>query len=110
LSVSSSKIRDISFKLLTSFDIIVQPRIKHSLIKWFWNKFFLSHAKLAVMTENEETLKQILREGYNELKPIFEQEQMGLELRESQKKYNSIKPPNLGSIKDALELVPDAGL
>jgi len=110
LPASSSKIRDISFKLLTSFDTIVQPRIKHSLIKWFWNKFFLSHAKLAVMTENEETLKQILRDGYNELKPIFEKEEIGIELRESQKKYNSPMPANIGEIKDALELVPDVGL
>jgi len=110
LSVSSSKIRDISFKLLESFDRIAQPRIKHSLVKWFWNKFFLSHAKMAIVAENEETLKQILRDGYDELKPIFEKEQIGIELKESQKKYNSVVPANLGNIKDALELVPDVGL
>ena len=110
MSVSSSKIRDISLKLLTSFDRIAQPRIKHSLVKWFWNKFFLSHARMAVMAENEEILKQILRDGYNELKPIFEKTEMGVELRESQKKYNSPMPANIGEIKDALELVPDVGL
>jgi len=65
---------------------------------------------MAIASENEDVLKAILRDGFNELKPIFEQEQMGLELKESQKKYNSVKPPNLGTIKDALELVPDVGL
>jgi len=110
LSEYSSKIREISFRLVESFDRIAQPRIKHSLIKWFWNKFFLSHCKLAISSENEEVLKQILRDGYNELKPIFDKEQMGLELVESQKKYNSPKPPNIGEIKEAMELVPDVGL
>ena len=110
MSQSSSKIREISYRLLESFDRIAQPRIKHSLVKWFWNRFFLSHAKMAIVAENEETLKQILRDGYDELKPIFEQEQIGLELRASQKKYNSPKPANIGLIKDALELVPDVGL
>ena len=110
MSQSSSKIREISIRLLESFDRIAQPRIKHSLVKWFWNKFFLSHARLAVMTEKDEILKQILRDGYNELKPIFEQEHIGLELKESQKKFNSPKPANIGEIRDALELVPDVGL
>jgi len=106
----NSKIKAASISLLEKFDKIAQPRIKHSLIKWFWNKFFLSHSILAIQEEKDEALKEMMRDGYYMLKPIFEQEQLGLELVEAKKKYNAPMPAKIGSIKEALELVPDAGL
>ena len=95
---------------MKKFDEIAQPRIKHSLIKWFWNKFFLSHSTLAIEEESDDALKEMMRDGFYLLKPIFEQEQLGLELVEGNKKYDAPMPAKIGSIKEALELVPDAGL
>ena len=108
---SNSKIKQIALQLMIRFDELAKPRITHKVVAWFWNTFFLSHARKAISEMQDEELKLVLKEGYDQLKPIFEVTKRGLEIKES-RSLNSGKmqqfveaiPENM----DALELIPDA--
>ena len=96
--------------LIIKFDTLAKPRINHKLISWFWNQFFLSHATRVIQQTPDEELKKMLKEGYDELQPIFEQTEKGLEIKES-RLYNTGKMQDfvesIPENKDALELIPD---
>lgn len=94
---------------MVKFDALAKPRITHRVVAWFWNQFFLSHANAAIQQMKDEELQQILKEGYDELKEIFEDTKLATEIKESRKinqgKMQDFIEKNIG--KDVLELIPD---
>lgn len=96
------------------FDTLAKPRITNRMVAWFWNTFFLSHARAAIIQMQDEELRIILKEGYDELKEIFEDTKLANEIKESRKLNESRKDgkmsmqdfvENINS--DVLELIPD---
>lgn len=77
------------------------------MINWFWNKFFLGHAQSAINQTPDDELKIYLKEGYDELAPIFQQIDLANEVQES-KKYNDGRMQSFVEKinKDCLDLIP----
>ena len=94
---------------MVRFDTLAKPRINNKLVAWFWNQFFLSHAQTAILQMQDEELKIILKEGYDELKEIFEDTKLATEIKDSRKlntgPMQDFIEKNIG--KDVLELIPD---
>ena len=107
MSVQSSRVKQVAFSLILKFDTIAKPKINNKVIFWFWNKFFLPHAQTAINTSQDEELKQYLKEGYDELRGIFEDVGLANEIKESGainggKQHEFVKKIN----KEVLDLIP----
>ena len=87
-SYSSSVIKQTALTLLNVIDELAQPHIRNSVIKKFWDWFFVSHGKAIIQKETDENLKQVMQKGYLALKPIYERANLNNEIKES-RKYNS---------------------
>ena len=97
-SGQSSVIKQTALTLLNVIDKLAQPRIRHTVIKKFWDWFFVSHGKKIVLNEPDDNLKAAMLEGYLALKPIYEKAELNHEIKESRKL-------NSGKMQDFVELM-----
>lgn len=106
-SYSNSVVKQTALTLLNVIDDLAQPHIRNTVIKKFWDWFFVSHGKAIIQKETDENLKQVMQKGYLALKPIYERAELNHEIKES-RKYNSGKQQEfVESItpKDIMELM-----
>ena len=87
-SYSSSVIKQTALTLLNVIDDLAQPHIRNTVIKKFWDWFFVSHGKAIIQKETDEELKKVMQKGYLALKPIYERANLNNEIKEA-RKYNS---------------------
>ena len=87
-SYSNSVIKQTALTLLNVIDDLAQPHIRNTVIKKFWDWFFVSHGKTIILKESDENLKLVMQKGYLALKPIYEKANLNHEIKES-RKYNS---------------------
>ena len=80
-----SKIKEAAFSILNIIDQLAQPYVKNPVVKRFWNWFFIQHGKVAIANTNDAILKLALQQGYEKLKPIFEQKYVAGELKTAAK-------------------------
>jgi len=86
-SYSNSVIKQTALTLLNVIDELAQPHIRNTVIKKFWDWFFVSHGRAIIQKENDENLKQVMQKGYLALKPIYERANLNHEVKEA-RKYN----------------------
>ena len=107
LSLQSSPIKQVAFSLILKFDRIAKPKIQNQVINWFWNKFFLGHAQKAINETPDEELKVYLKEGFDELAPIFTKMDLAIDIKESGKLNDGKMHEFVKSInKEVLDLIP----
>ena len=92
-SYSNSVIKQTALTLLNVIDDLAQPHIRNTVIKKFWDWFFVSHGKTIILKESDDNLKQVMQKGYLALKPIYEKVNLNHEIKES-RKYNTGKMQN----------------
>jgi len=100
---TTSQIKLVGLEMLRIIDTLAQPRLKNGAIRKFWNWFFVSHGRNAVLSMSDEELKQVMRSGYLALKPIYEKADMGHQLNEGLK-MGSPAPPKVGDLKEIMDL------
>ena len=104
---SSSVIKETALTLLNVIDDLAQPHIRNTVIKKFWDWFFVSHGKSIIQKESDENLKQVMQKGYLALKPIYERANLNHEIKESRKLNEGKMQEFVESItpKDIMELM-----
>ena len=107
-SSESSRVKNTALELLSIIDRLAAPHISNPIIEKFWNWFFVSHGKKIVQNMNDQELKEIMKSGYEALKPIYEQTDTAGQLKEAEK-YNDKKTldriKQLPDFKEILELI-----
>lgn len=98
---SNSVIKQTALTLLNVIDELAQPHIRNTVIKKFWDWFFVSHGKTIIAKESDENLKQVMQKGYLALKPIYERANLNNEIKESRKL-------NSGPMQDFVESITPA--
>ena len=106
-SYSNSVIKQTALTLLNVIDDLAQPHIRNTVIKKFWDWFFVSHGKTIIQKESDENLKQVMQKGYLALKPIYEKANLNYEIKESRKLNDGKMQDFVESItpKDIMELM-----
>jgi len=108
LSTDSSAIKKTGLELLNIIDRLAAPHIKNPLVEKFWKWFFVNHGKKIIENMDDQELKNIMRSGYEALKPIYEKTDVAVQLKESEK-FNGPKINNfvkkLPDFADLLELI-----
>ena len=99
-SDESSRVKNTALELLNIIDKLAAPHITNPLVEKFWNWFFVSHGKKIVQNMNDQELKEIMKSGYDALKPIYEKTDLAVQLKEAEK-YNDKK------ILDKIKKLPD---
>ena len=99
-SSESSKVKQTALELLSIIDKLAAPHITNPLVEKFWNWFFVSHGKKIVQNMNDQELKEIMKSGYEALKPIYEKTDLAVQLKEAEQ-YNDKK------IMDKIKKLPD---
>ncbi len=61
---SYSEIKKTALILLNIIDELAQPHLKNTVVKRFWNWFFVSHGKNVVIGSNDIQLKEVMQKGY----------------------------------------------
>jgi len=84
-SEGSSRIKKTALELLNIIDKLAEPHITNPLVEKFWNWFFVSHGKKIVENMTDQELKEIMKSGYDALKPIYEKTDLAVQLQESAK-------------------------
>jgi len=107
-SDGSSRIKNTALELLNIIDKLAKPHITNTLVEKFWNWFFVSHGKKIVANMSDQELKEIMKSGYEALKPIYEKTDIAAQLQEAEK-YNDKKQMDqikrLPYFKEILELI-----
>ena len=107
-SSESSKVKQTALELLSIIDNLAAPHITNPLVEKFWNWFFVSHGKKIVQNMNDQELKEIMKSGYDALKPIYEKTDLAVQLKEAEQ-YNDKKQldriKQLPGFKEILELI-----
>ena len=107
-SEESSRVKKTALELLSIIDKLAAPHITNPLVEKFWNWFFVSHGKKIVQNMNDQELKEIMKSGYEALKPIYEKTDTAAQLKEAEK-YNDKKTldhiKQLPGFKEILELI-----
>ena len=107
-SEESSRVKKTALELLSIIDRLAAPHITNPLVEKFWNWFFVSHGKKIVQNMNDQELKEIMKSGYDALKPIYEKTNTAAQLKEAEK-YNDKKTldriKQLPDFKEILELI-----
>jgi len=102
-SYSNSVIKQTALTLLNVIDELAQPHIRNTVIKKFWDWFFVSHGRTIIQKENDENLKLVMQKGYLALKPIYERANMNNEIKESRKLNSGPMQEFVESITPAVE-------
>ena len=84
---NSSRIKKTALELLNVIDKLAQPHIQNQVIGKFWNWFFISHGKKIIDNMDDQDLKEIMKSGYEALRPIYEKTDTAAQLKEAEK-YN----------------------
>ncbi len=105
MSVNSSQIKNTALKLLSLIDNLAKPRIKNRVVKRFWDWFFVSHGKSAILSTNDSELKIEMKEAYEVLRPIYETVNIASGIKQGEK-LGSPKVARVGDIKDIMDLIP----
>ena len=105
-SYSNSVIKQTALTLLNVIDELAQPHIRNTVIKKFWDWFFVSHGRTIIQKESDENLKIVMQKGYLALKPIYERANMNNEIKEARKLNSGPQQDFVESItpKDIMEL------
>ena len=107
-SEESSRVKKTALELLSIIDKLAAPHITNPLVEKFWNWFFVSHGKKIVQNMNDQELKEIMKSGYDALKPIYEKTDIAIQLKEAEQ-YNDKKTLDrirkLPDFKEILELI-----
>jgi len=107
-SEESSRVKKTALELLSIIDRLAAPHITNPLVEKFWNWFFVSHGKKIVQNMSDQELKEIMRSGYDALKPIYEKTDIAVQLKEAEH-YNDKKTMNrikqLPDFQEILELI-----
>ena len=98
---SNSVIKQTALTLLNVIDDLAQPHIRNTVIKKFWDWFFVSHGRSIIAKESDDNLKQVMQKGYLALKPIYERANMNNEIKEARKL-------NSGAMQDFVESITPA--
>ena len=106
-SYSNSVIKQTALTLLNVIDDLAQPHIRNTVIKKFWDWFFVSHGKTIILKESDENLKIVMQKGYLALKPIYEKANLNHEIKESRKLNDGKMQQFVETItpKDIMELM-----
>ena len=103
-----SRVKKTALELLNIIDRLAAPHITNPLVEKFWNWFFVSHGKKIVQNMNDQELKEIMKSGYDALKPIYEKTGIAMQLKEAEK-YNDKKVldkiKKLPGFQEILELI-----
>ena len=103
-----SRVKKTALELLSIIDRLAKPHISNPIIEKFWNWFFVSHGKKIVQNMSDQELKEIMKSGYDALKPIYEKTDTAAQLKEAEK-YNDKKQidfiKKLPDFKEILELI-----
>ena len=99
-----SKINQTAHLLLTKIDMMAKRKIKKTVVKKFWDWFFLKHGNKAIDNTPDLELQNDLRDCFVLLKPIFDETEMAMGIRAGEK-LGSPKIPKIGDIKEALDLI-----
>ena len=103
-----SRVKKTALELLHIIDKLAAPHITNPLVEKFRNWFFVSHGKKIVQNMNDQELKEIMKSGYDALKPIYEKTNTAAQLKEAEK-YNDKKTldriKQLPDFKEILELI-----
>ena len=108
LSEGSSRIKKTALELLNIIDRLAKPHITNPFVEKFWNWFFVSHGKKIVQNMSDQELKEIMRSGYDALKPIYEKTDIAVQLKEAEKlndKKVMDKVMKLPDFQEILELI-----
>jgi len=107
-SEESSRVKKTALELLSIIDKLAAPHITNPLVEKFWNWFFVSHGKKIVQNMNDQELKEIMKSGYEALKPIYEKTDIAVQLKEAEQ-YNDKKTLDrirqLPDFQEILELI-----
>ena len=107
-SEESSRVKKTALELLSIIDKLAAPHITNPLVEKFWNWFFVSHGKKIVQNMNDQELKEIMKSGYDALKPIYEKTDIAVQLKEAEQ-YNDKKIMDrikqFPAFKEILELI-----
>ena len=107
-SSESSRVKQTALELLSIIDKLAAPHITNPLVEKFWNWFFVSHGKKIVQNMNDQELKEIMKSGYDALKPIYEKTDIAVQLKEAEQ-YNDKKTMDrlkkLPGFQEILELI-----
>ena len=95
-----SRVKKTALELLSIIDRLAKPHISNPIIEKFWNWFFVSHGKKIVQNMSDQELKEIMKSGYDALKPIYEKTDIAVQLKEAEQ-YNDKK------ILDKIKKLPD---
>lgn len=98
-----SPIKEVGISLLDIIDQLAKPWITNSITRKFWDWFFISHAKKAVLGHSDLDLKIALQKGYEKLKPIFENKDFTVQIIEGEK-LGSPKIARIGEIKKIMNI------
>ena len=107
-SEESSRVKKTALELLSIIDKLAAPHITNPLVEKFWNWFFVSHGKKIVQNMNDQELKEIMKSGYDALKPIYEKTDLAVQLKEAEKlndKEVMKKVMKLPDFQEILELI-----
>ena len=107
-SEGSSRIKKTAQELLNIIDKLAKPHITNPLVEKFWNWFFVSHGKKIVQNMSDQELKEIMKSGYEALKPIYEKTDIAVQLKEAEKlndKKVMEKVMKLPDFQEILELI-----
>ena len=80
-----SEIKQVGLDLLDIIDQLAKPWITNSITRKFWDWFFVSHGKKAVLAHSDLDLKIALQKGYDKMKPIFEKKSFTAQVIEGEK-------------------------
>ena len=107
-SEGSSRIKKTALELLNIIDKLAKPHITNPLVEKFWNWFFVSHGKKIVENMTDQELKEIMKSGYDALKPIYEKTDLAVQLKEAAKlndKKIMDKVMKLPDFQEIMELI-----
>jgi len=107
-SEESSRVKKTALELLSIIDKLAAPHITNPLVEKFWNWFFVSHGKKIVQNMSDQELKEIMKSGYEALKPIYEKTDIAVQLKEAEKlndKKVMKKVMKLPDFQEILELI-----
>ena len=106
---SYSEIKKTALTLLGIIDELAQPHLKNSVVKRFWDWFFVNHGKKVIVTMQDNDLKNVMEKGYRSLKPIYERADLAINIKESSKlnsgKMNDFVRNRVGA--GVLDIIPD---
>jgi len=98
-----SKVNQTAHLLLTKIDLMAKRKINRAVLR-FWNWFFISHGNKAIDKTPEIELQADLRDCYVLLKPIFEETELAMGIKQGER-LGSPRVPKVGDIREALKLI-----